>query len=88
MSHLNNVRLRHHKYLESFMLSFQLGYMILEMSSVSKLGSRTTGNIAVHREKLDKQIFSNMISKYRNFSSHNYYFISRFFAWPHFFSFG
>jgi len=29
-----------------------------------------------------------MISKYRNFSSCNHYSISRFFAWPHFTSFG
>jgi len=30
-----------------------------------------------------------MISKYRNFSSCNYYYsISRFFGWPHFISFG
>jgi len=33
-------------------------------------------------------MFSNMISKYRNFSSKNYYSISRFFAWQHFISFG
>jgi len=29
-----------------------------------------------------------MISKYRNFSSYNYYSISRVFAWPNFVSFG
>jgi len=45
--------------------------MLLEMSSVWKLRSQAAGNIAVYQEKLDKQILSNMILKYRNFSSYS-----------------
>ena len=47
-------------------------YMLLEMSSVWNVGLRAAGNTAVYQEKLDKQIFSNMILKYRNFSSYSY----------------
>ena len=52
--------------------------MLFEMSSVWMLGSQAAVNVAIYREKLDKQIFSNMISKYRNFSSYNHYCTSRF----------
>jgi len=92
MSHLNNVGMRHNKTIQSIMLNAHLhtlpNYMLLEMSSIWNLGSRAAGNIAVNREKLHKWIFSNMISKHRNFSWYNYYSKSRFFAWPHFISFG
>jgi len=57
MSHLNNVDLRHDKTIESMIdahLHTVPNYMLLEMSSILKLGSRTAGNIAVYREKLDK----------------------------------
>jgi len=58
MSHLNNDGLRQNKTTELIMLIFkQLPnyiYDLLEMSSVWKLGSRTSGNIAVYRDKLDK----------------------------------
>jgi len=49
VSHLNNVGLRHNKTIASIKLIFTHtvpNYMLPEMSSVWKLGSRATGNFA------------------------------------------
>jgi len=56
-----------------------------EMSSVWKLGSRASDNIAFYREKQEK-IVAKMISKNHNFSWYDSVYI--FFAWPQFTSFG
>jgi len=39
-------------------------FLRIEMSSVRKLGSRAARNTAFYREKLEKKIVANMISKY------------------------
>ena len=61
-------------------------YILLEMSSVWKLRSRTVGNIAVYREKSDKQIFSASFRKivifpHRNIIPHKIFVRPDFFIW-------
>jgi len=55
-----------------------ISFLRIEMSW--KIGSRAAGNIALNREKVEKKVVANMISKYRDFYSYNHYSTSIFFA--------